>query len=95
MYDPPGDTAINGYCMVFIAEVRSGNTSGFQKLSSNLPIAHNPATNPRMTGKVDSHGFDVFVTDVAAAAVKNGVPANLITLLGKMLYGVESQVVQR
>jgi hypothetical protein len=29
--------------------------------------ALNPAINPRMNGKADSHDFDVFVTDVAAA----------------------------
>jgi len=109
-----GDTAINGYFKVLLAEVSSGNTSGFQKLSANLSNfvavatgakdytysglsmtnAHNPATNPRMNGKADSHDFDVFVTDVAASATKNGVPSNLITSLGKLLYSVESQVVQ-
>lgn len=60
----------------------------------NMTNAHNPATNPRMNGKADSHDFDVFVTDVAASATKNGVPANLIASLGKLLYSVESQVVQ-
>jgi hypothetical protein len=48
-----------------------------------------------MTGKVDSGDFDEFVKDVAASATKNGVPANLIASLGKLLYTVESQVVQK
>ena len=60
----------------------------------SMTAAHNPTTNPRMNGKADSHDFDVFVIDVAASATKNGVPSNLITSLGKLLYSVESQVVQ-
>ncbi|HEY4336705.1 MAG TPA: group 1 truncated hemoglobin [Puia sp.] len=61
----------------------------------SMTNAHNPATNTRMNGKADSHDFDVFVTDVAASATKNGVPSNLIASLGKLLYSVESQVVQK
>lgn len=60
----------------------------------SMTNAHNPATNPRMNGKADSHDFDVFVTDVAKSATRNGVPSNLIASLGKLLYSVESQVVQ-
>lgn len=109
-----GDTAINVFFKTLLAEVTSGNTSGFQKLSKNLTDfiavatgakdytytglsmknAHNPATNPRMNGKADSHDFDVFVTDVAASAQKNGLNAQLIGRLGTLLYSVKADVVQ-
>jgi len=110
-----GDTAINGYFKVLLAEVTSGNLSGYQKLSANLSNfvavatgakdytytgltmqnAHNPATNPRINGVVMSDDFDEFVKDVAASATKNGVPSNLITSLGNLLYSVESSVINQ
>ena len=110
-----GDTAINSYFKVLLAEVTSGNTSGYQKLSANLSNfvavatgakdysytglsmqnAHNPATNPRLNGVVMSDDFDEFVKDVAISANRNGVPANLIASLGKLLYSVENQVINQ
>lgn len=109
------DTAINGYFKVLIGEVTSGNTSGYQKLSTNLSnfvavatgakdytytglsmtAAHNPSSNPRINGVVMSDDFDEFVKDVAASATKNGVPSNLITSLGNLLYSVEAQVINQ
>lgn len=77
----------------FVATATGAKDYPYTGLS--MTNAHNPTTNPRMTGKVDSPDFDEFVKDVAASATKNGVPANLITSLGKLLYSVESQVVQR
>ena len=110
-----GDTAINGYFKVLLAEVTSGNLSGYQKLSANLSnfvavatgakdytytgltmqSAHNPATNTRITAAVMADDFDEFVKNVAASAAKNGVPSNLITSLGNLLYTVESQVINQ
>jgi hypothetical protein len=58
-----------------------------------MQCAHNPANNPRINGVVVSAAFDEFVKDVAASATMNGVPSNLITSLGNLLYSVESQVV--
>src|SRR6202000_3153598 len=55
----------------FVATATGAKDYPYTGLS--MTNAHNPATNPRMTGKVDSHSFDVFVTDVAASATKNGV----------------------
>jgi len=57
--------------------------------------AHNPSTNSRINGVVMSDDFDEFVKDVAASATRNGVPANLIASLGKLLYSVESQVINQ
>ena len=61
----------------------------------SMQTAHNPTSNPRISGVVMSDDFDEFVKDVAASAAKNGVPANLITSLGKLLYSVESQVINQ
>jgi hypothetical protein len=110
-----GDTVINGYFQVLLAEVTSGNLSGYQRLSANLSNfvavatgakdykytgltmqnAHNPANNPRIPAAVMSADFDEFVKDVAASAARNGVPSNLITSLGNLLYSVESQVINQ
>jgi hypothetical protein len=61
----------------------------------SMTTAHNPATNTRINGVVMSDDFNEFVKDVAASATKNGVPANLITSLGNLLYTVESQVINQ
>jgi hypothetical protein len=61
----------------------------------SMTNAHNPATNARISMKVDSGDFNIFVSDVVTGANKVGVPANLINSLGVVLYSVESQVVQR
>ena len=77
----------------FIAVATGAKDYTYTGLS--MTVAHDPAQNSRITAKVDSQDFDSFVGDVAKSATKNGVPANLITSLGKLLYTVESQVVQR
>lgn len=110
-----GDTKINGYFQVLLAEVTAGNTSGFMALSKNLTdffcvatgaknfsysgksmtAAHDPATNSRITMKVDSADFDQFVADVVTAAQKNGLSNQLIGQVGTVIYSVEGAVVQR
>jgi hypothetical protein len=57
--------------------------------------AHNPATNTRIPAAVMADDFDEFVKDVAASAARNGVPSNLITSLGNLLYSVESNVINQ
>jgi hypothetical protein len=57
--------------------------------------AHNPSTNTRINGVVMSDDFNEFVKDVAASATKNGVPSNLITSLGNLLYTVEAEVINQ
>jgi hypothetical protein len=109
------DTQINKYFTVLIGEVSSGNTSGFQKLSTNLSTflavatgakdytytglsmsaAHNPTTNPRISETVDSADFNEFIADVAKSATNNGLPADLLSRVGTIMYTVEGQVVQR
>ncbi len=61
----------------------------------SMQNAHNPSTNPRINGVVMSDDFDEFVKDVAASASKNGVPSNLITSLGNLLYSVENSVINQ
>lgn len=60
----------------------------------SMTNAHNPATNPRMTGKVDAADFNQFVNDLVASSNKNGLPAYYITRLGTIVNSVQSQVVQ-
>lgn len=61
----------------------------------NMVAAHDPAQNPRMNGKATSADFDAFVDDVVKGANKNGVPANLIGSLGKIIVSLKAQVVQK
>ncbi len=61
----------------------------------SMTAAHNPATNPRMGTKAASADFDQFVGDLVIGAQKNKVPANLIGSVGKLVYTLESQVVQK
>ncbi len=109
------DNSINGYFAVLLAEVGSGNLTGYTALTNNLTDffcvatgakdftyggksmadAHNPATNPRMTGKATSAAFNQFVNDLVTGANKNAVPSNLITSIGKLVGTTEGQVVQQ
>lgn len=61
----------------------------------NMKDAHDPAKNPRMNGKADSGDFDAFVTDVVAAANKNGLSQYQISRLGAVINSVKSDVVQK
>jgi hypothetical protein len=77
----------------FVAVATGAKDYTYSGLS--MQSAHNPTTNSRINGVVMSDDFDEFVKDVAASATKNGVPANLITSLGNLLYSVESQVINQ
>ena len=60
----------------------------------SMTDAHNPATNPRMTGKATSADFDAFVSDLVTGANKNKLPANLLNSVGAIVQTLRSQVVQ-
>jgi hypothetical protein len=60
----------------------------------SMSDAHNPATNPRITGKATSADFDAFVSDLVTGANKNKLPANLINSVGAIVESLRSQVVQ-
>jgi len=60
----------------------------------SMTAAHNPATNPRMTGKVDAADFNQFVNDLVASANKNHLNSYDIGRLGAIVGTVQSQVVQ-
>ena len=57
--------------------------------------AHNPATNSRMGTKASTADFDQFVGDLVKGAQKNELPSNLIGSVGKLVYTLEGQVVQK
>ena len=61
----------------------------------SMASAHNPATNSRMGAKASSADFDQFVGDLVKGAQKNGVSNNLIGSVGKLVYTLEGQVVQK
>jgi hypothetical protein len=108
------DTRINAHFATLLAEVGSGNLSGYTDLSENLTTfvagatgakdfiyiglsmhdAHDPAVNPRMTGKASSSDFDAFVSDLATGAGKNKLPTNLLNSVAAIVETLRSQVVQ-
>lgn len=51
---------------------------------------YRPATSSRENGKASNAGFDAFVSDLAADAKKNKVPANLINSNGKIVKGLRT-----
>ena len=66
----------------------------FVYIGLTMADAHNPATNPRMTGKASSADFDAFVSDLVTGANKNKLPANLLSSVGAIVESLRSQVVQ-
>lgn len=67
----------------------------FSYTGKSMVDAHNPATNARMNGKVNSTDFDQFTADVVIAAQKNGLSGQLTGQVGVVINSVKSQVVQR
>jgi hypothetical protein len=78
----------------FIAVAAGAKDYTYAGLS--MTAAHNPATNSRITMKVDSADFNQFIGDVATSfTVKNKLPASLLAQVAPVLFSVEGQVVQR
>ena len=61
----------------------------------SMTDAHNPATNPRISEKVDAADFGEFINDLGIAAGKNGLPDYLTARVAAVAETVEGQVVQR
>jgi hypothetical protein len=66
----------------------------FIYIGLSMSDAHNPAVNPRMTGKATSADFDAFVSDLATGAGKNKLPTNLLNSVAAIVQTLRSQVVQ-
>jgi hypothetical protein len=78
----------------FIAVAAGAKDYTYAGLS--MANAHNPATNSRITMKVDSADFNEFIGDVATSfTVKNKLPTALLNQVAPVLFSVEGQVVQR
>ncbi|ERM80947.1 hypothetical protein P872_10890 [Rhodonellum psychrophilum GCM71 = DSM 17998] len=62
----------------------------------NMVDAHNPATNPRMTGLITSADYDLFIQAVVEAAVELNVPTSVIGEFGGLLTspGLKGAIVQ-
>jgi len=58
----------------------------------SMTDAHDPAKNSRMNGKASSADFDAFVDDLVKGANKNGLPANLLGSIGKIVVSLKAQV---
>jgi hypothetical protein len=61
----------------------------------SMTEAHDPATNPRISEKVNSTDFDEFIVDLGIAAGKNNLPDYLTTRVAEVASSVEGDVVQR
>ncbi len=61
----------------------------------DMVAAHDPAQNSRMNGKASNADFDAFVEDLVAGANQNGVPANLVGSLGRLVETLRTKVVQQ
>jgi hypothetical protein len=68
----------------------------FTYTGKTMVAAHDPAQNPRMTGKIDNADFTQFEKDLFAGAAQNGVPATTPALisLGNIVESLRSQIVQ-
>lgn len=60
----------------------------------SMTAAHNPATNSRISRKVDSVAFNEFAHDIAQSATFHGINNQLISQIGDLLYKYEGQIVQ-
>jgi hypothetical protein len=67
----------------------------FTYSGDNMTDAHNPATNPRISEKVDSTDFDEFINDLGTGATQNQLPSYLIARVAAVAETVKAQVVQR
>jgi hypothetical protein len=87
-----GYTDLSENLTTFVANATGAKDYVYIGLS--MSDAHNPAVNPRMTGKATSADFDAFVSDLVAGANKNKLPANLLTSVGAIVETLRAQVVQ-
>lgn len=67
----------------------------FKYSGKSMAAAHDPAQNPRMNGKADSHDFDQFVADLVVGAKKVGLSDQLIGQVGAVVETTRGQVVQQ
>jgi hypothetical protein len=91
--DLSGFTELSNNLTIFVSTATGAKDYTYTGLS--MKDAHDPATNPRMTGKATSADFDAFVSDLVTGANKNKVPANLITSIGKIVESLRTTVVQQ
>ena len=63
---------------------------------SNMADAHNPDINSRMTGRISSDDYDLFIGAVVEGALENEVPMSIIDEFGAILTsdGLKNAIVQ-
>jgi len=69
----------------------------YQYTGLDMVTTHDPAKNPRMTGKADNGDMDAFEKDLFTGAAQAGVPATTPALIsvGKIVESLRSKVVQQ
>jgi len=88
-----GFTELSDNLTTFVAVGTGAKNYKYDGLS--MVDAHDPAKNPRMNGKASSADFDAFVDDLVKGANKNGLPANLLGSIGKIVVSLKTQVIQK
>jgi hypothetical protein len=87
-----GYTALSNNLTDFVC-VATG-AKDFTYGGKSMVDAHNPATNSRISGKVNTAAFNQFVADLVIGAQKNGLSSTLIGQVGALVETLQSQVVQ-
>ncbi len=89
-----GFTALVTSFSDFLAANIGSHTISYDGL--NMRDAHNPATNPRMTGLISDADYDLFIQAVVEGAKENNVPDSIIAEFGAILtsQGLRSAIVQ-
>ncbi|MCO5947611.1 hypothetical protein [Mucilaginibacter flavidus] len=91
--DLSGFTELSDNLTTFVAVATGAKHYTYNGMS--MTEAHDPAKNSRMNGKASSADFDAFVDDLVKGANKNGLPANLLGSVGKIVVSLKAQVVQK
>ena len=91
--DLSGFTELSDNLTTFVAVGTGAKHYTYSGMS--MTEAHDPAKNSRMNGKASSADFDAFVDDLVKGANKNGLPANLLDSVGKIVVSLKAQVVQK
>ncbi len=89
-----GFTALVGDFSDFLAANIGAQNIDYTGL--DMAAAHNPMTNPRMTGLISENDYNLFIGAVVEAATNKGVPESIIGEFGALLTsdGVKNPIVQ-
>jgi hypothetical protein len=89
-----GFTMLVGDFTDFLAEATGAKNFEYNGL--NMADAHNPDVNSRMTGRITSADYELFIGAVVEGALENNVPMSIIEEFGVILTsdGLKNTIVQ-